>query len=372
MNKINIISGANGVFLNDGELVGGIYSDIPFSVYKQIKALNHSRLKSSFTSMAHFNYEQNNPADVEIYNRQLTGGSLTHALALTPKEVNNHFFLFPSPEDYPNALHTLSDLQGYLVKHLQTCPSTKSGCVDLVREIDPDAYIFDYIVEKSLRAGWGDKAFNHAMGLASNRISSVISKHSEPSVRRMANKMGVTKSDWDLCLRCANSVITHPRVARYLKNGKAELTLIAYDSNHEMWLKCRLDWLYDSSVPLDLKTTSGTGTYDFKKACLRYNYDTQEAFYLHVAALLGIELAPMEFIAVETALPNLVTPYGLDSVCRERAKGIVISHLSKIQQSMLTGKWDAYSVGDELVTLKLNRKSGVFTQSDVSSFANYF
>lgn len=101
------------------------------------------------------------------------------------------------------------------------------------------------------------------------------------------------------------AILDH-RVGRLLATaaGQSELMLVHGDR------KCRVDRLTDAFI-IDWKTCTDSTPTGFAKACARYGYAQQAAWYVEMVRLVTGKTLPFVFVAVESSEPHCVGVYQL-------------------------------------------------------------
>lgn len=101
------------------------------------------------------------------------------------------------------------------------------------------------------------------------------------------------------------AILDH-RIGRLLATaaGQSELMLVHGDR------KCRVDRLTDSFI-VDWKTCTDSTPSGFAKACARYGYAQQAAWYVEMVRLVTGKTLPFVFVAVESSEPHCVGVYQL-------------------------------------------------------------
>lgn len=147
-------------------------------------------------------------------------------------------------------------------------------------------------------------------------------------------------------LAMAESLRTHPTVAKHLAVGHTEVAITGVDSDTWLPMKARLDILdVEARVILDPKTTAATDSADFGTHAWRHGYHMAAAHYIEMAAQ-ATETDPAEwtflFAVVEKTAPYLrfvteLDAESLDLGRRDRARGIEL-----YRECVETGKWPGY------------------------------
>ena len=103
---------------DDGNIVEGIFLDLPNDVYHSLNALSSSAVKKFMESPA--SYFRQYCSTVErkrtlAQKRIFDAGTYGHELCLEPKGFYQRYFRDLVPSDVPNALHTISEIESALI-----------------------------------------------------------------------------------------------------------------------------------------------------------------------------------------------------------------------------------------------------------------
>ncbi len=116
-------------------------------------------------------------------------------------------------------------------------------------------------------------------------------------------------ADCERVMGMRDAVHAHPAAQAVLKQGKAELSLYAWDDEQELLLRSREDWQPALNAPLivDLKTTGKSAAPEqFAKHAIDYGYHIAAWHYRRVRELVTGEVADYCWIVVETKPPYQV------------------------------------------------------------------
>jgi hypothetical protein len=127
------------------------------------------------------------------------------------------------------------------------------------------------------------------------------------------------------------ALLSHPGARKALKSqGQAEQSFITKDPGTDLEIKCRPDYLTDSGLVIDLKTTTDASLDAFSKSTANFRYYVQAAWYLHVLEVatgqrpkgfvfLAVEKTAPYAVQVFKASPDLIT-MGLDQAFADLAR----------------------------------------------------
>lgn len=327
---------ANGepTYLNsDGQLIEGIYLDLPNDVYHALPALSSSGLKKFMSSPAHYYRDYLSGIERKRTNTQrrtLDTGTHAHSLVLEPGGYYDQFFRDVIPSDYPDALHTATQIEEQLVALDLKKSGTKAEKIERLLEADPTAQVFDKIREDNcLKRG--------------ERGTTMLEGE---EVECFGDKVPVDGQIWDDAHRAQETVRSHAEADAYIQYGLPEVTIIARDPITGLMLKVKFDWLRFDDEAVDLKTTRSTKPEEFKRQLLNLHYDLQQAFYCHVAKLAGIEIRSFVFVTVEFVEADICQPYELSDKLATRATKQVSEGLKQMKTCMEEDKWFGWSEDD--------------------------
>jgi hypothetical protein len=162
------------------------------------------------------------------------------------------------------------------------------------------------------------------------------------------NKILLTRDEFEQIKNISEAVKTHPTAEKILEFGFAELEI--YTQIQGIPAKAKMDW-YRKGIIADLKTTDDSSPEGFARACAKYGYAMQAAWYLDCANAQGMEVREFIFIAVEKSAPYCVGIYTLDDETLERGRNDYRLALAMYQRCLETGVWHGYSTNIETLTL---------------------
>ncbi len=220
-------------------------------------------------------------------------------------------------------------------KHAQTMPRTETDAMRLgtavhALTLEPVKFAQDYTVlldkiDKRTKAG----------------------KEAWAELTENGRKLVLTREEFDQIKGISEAVKTHPTASKILNFGMAEFEI--YTEIEGIGAKAKLDW-YRKGIIADLKTTEDASPSGFAKACAKYGYAMQAAWYLDCANAAGMNAREFIFIAVEKSAPYLVGIYCLDDADLERGRADYQHALAIYRRCLETGNWQGYSTNIE--TLK--------------------
>ncbi|MEZ8029262.1 PD-(D/E)XK nuclease-like domain-containing protein [Enterovibrio norvegicus] len=303
-----------------GHLKEGIYLGLENDVYHAIDAVSSSKLKVLIKEGPN-HYHRAFLSNISRRRRHkqqqdtLDAGTYGHELILEPKGFYERYFRLPLEQDYPDALCTHSDLLEKVEEMGLSIAksSSKQELATAIQRYAPEVEIFCTIYKEIV---------NHPDNIEKKGIDGLV---------------------WDDSHRVANTCSKDRCAAGLIKDGRPEVTFIAYDADLGLWVKCRFDWLRYDGIAIDVKTTKSASEKNFSADAGKYGYHLQEAFYKYVARLLGVELDEFLFIAIEYAESDSIETYDLCEKSKSIAVDKVADALQTLKQCLSSGIWRSYS-----------------------------
>ena len=172
-----------------------------------------------------------------------------------------------------------------------------------------------------------------------------------------AGKIVMSPDDMDAVQGMTNSIMESKNAVTLFQGAGAELSAFAdFDGTP---VKCRPDIFSEQlGLIIDLKTTVDASHEGFARACRRFRYHVQDAWYRHVLArVLGVDAdddLSFVFCAVEKTPPYAVAWYTLDPKDGELGWNEALADLHVYQTANETGLWSGYSPKIETLSLFKN------------------
>lgn len=188
-------------------------------------------------------------------------------------------------------------------------------------------------------------------GLGIDRRSNANKEAWAAFERQHADKIILSDDDYDHVLRVRDAVHSHPVAAGLLQNGVAERSLFSQDTDGTL-IKCRFDFLHDTGMVVDLKSTEDASPAGFAKSVANYRYDVQAAWYYYVhETAFGSVPSDWVFIAIEKDRPYAVGVYFLKGADIQRAHDTAMRDYSMIKACRDTGNWPDYGIEPKVIEL---------------------
>lgn len=140
-----------------------------------------------------------------------------------------------------------------------------------------------------------------------------------------------------------NRVLKHPKAVQLLRGGgRPEVSAFWKDSRTGLICKCRPDFVSESGVLVDLKTTQDASPSGFARACAKFRYHVQAAWYSNGWQIAsGNTPKAFVFVAVEKTPPYGVGVYILAPEALEQGWRVAHQNLQEIKEWMdAAHQWD--------------------------------
>ncbi len=313
---------------SNGELIEGIYINMPNDLYHSLPALSSSQLKEFKESPPH--YYRRYLSNIEVKRtiqtqRTLDAGTLGHELILEPEDYYNKYFRELLPVDEPDALHTDAQLKAELEKRKLKTTGLKSEKIERLVKHDPSVKVFDHL-KKINREKQGAK-------------TTEIIEGEEKTL--YGGKLGIDGQVWDSALRIVKSLKNEPQADAYINYGLPEVAIIARCPQSGLLLKVKFDWLRFDDEAADVKTTRSANPDDFSRQMRSLKYDIQQAFYTYVASLAGIPIRRFLFVAIEYASADYCQLFKVKDSRLARAMEDMHNAIKEFSDCKKKNKWNS-------------------------------
>lgn len=165
-----------------------------------------------------------------------------------------------------------------------------------------------------------------------------------------SGKKILSEDDYERIQRVQDSVLTHPAAKDLFSSGRPEVSITRNFAGADA--KCRMDWLIDGGLIVDLKTTECASPEQFAKSCATFRYHVQAAFYQDMfEAETGIKPVGFYFVSVEKTAPYATAVYELDQASIDLGRELYQRDLSTYLGCLSKDKWPGYSTTVESLSL---------------------
>ena len=354
-------SEGNPNYLDDqGELIAGIYLDMPNDVYHSLPALSSSKLKDFIKSPAL--YYRNYVSKVErkrttAMKNTFDAGTHGHTLILEPQGYYNQFFRDLVPSDMPDALMTAGDIEAKLVELGLPKSGAKAQKISRLMDfidnkvptLDPKDPADAELIEKALSVKIFDvERMKHLESFG----APAEGKWEGEDVITYGGKVPVDAVVWDDAHRVLKTTRDHDEADQYFQFGLPEVAIFARCPLTGMMLKVKFDWLRFDDMAVDMKTTLSVKPQKFLRQVEDLNYDIQESFYTYVANLQDIPVDKFIFVATEYVNMDACQPFELSSKRRKKAYTKMMSKLPELKECTETDRWYGYVKEDCTMVLE--------------------
>lgn len=163
----------------------------------------------------------------------------------------------------------------------------------------------------------------------------------------------VTEAEHRSATRQAANLLSLPEIAGLMAAGMPEVSFFWRDAETGVLCKGRADWVYTreaGAILLDLKTTDDASPDGFGRACARYGYHLQAAWYSdgwrQATARGAMQQAQpvlgFVFGAVESGWPHVAAPYMLDDEAIEKGRAECRRLLDQYAECVRGDRWPGY------------------------------
>ena len=164
----------------------------------------------------------------------------------------------------------------------------------------------------------------------------------------------ILKADWMHSIDgMAASIKRHPKASKLLQNGKPEVSIFWVDSDTGLDCRCRPDFIHDSGILVDLKSTVDASPAAFSRSAAKFRYHVQDAFYSEgYKQATGSFPRGFVFVAVEKKTPFAVGCYELDDEAKALGRFLFENDLNTLLKAKTSNSWPS-SYSDEIENLSL-------------------
>ena len=357
---------------SNGELLVGIYLDLPNDVYHSLPALSSTGLKTFVGSPAHYFRDYLSGISRKrtlAQKRTFDAGTYGHELCLEPAGFYDRYFRDCVQSDFPDALSTSDQIESALSANKLPAKEGKQEKLERLKRLAPTKDISqlktiadielalvelgasktESKLDKAIRLSAAcpgimvfDLIFEEHRLKQGERSEYVCPDTGEVSVT-YGGKKAIDGIVWDDAHRVQNTVRSHAEANMHISYGLPEVAIIAKCPITGMMLKVKFDWLRFDDAAVDLKTSAqSVKPEDFRRQVLNLHYDIQQAFYCYVASIVGIAIKSFTFVAVEYGTADICQPYVLSHARVIKANNTMYAALEDFKNCLKSGKWYGY------------------------------
>ncbi|HAQ49764.1 MAG TPA: hypothetical protein DCR37_12030 [Glaciecola sp.] len=356
-----------------GELIEGIYTEMPNDVYHSLDALSSSGLKTFFVCPA--KYQRDYLSNVSrkrttAQMRTFDAGTYGHELCLEPHGFYERYFREVLPSDYPDALSTNSQMENALVEAGQSAKEGRNEKRERLIRLVPEAHKEELKTLGNIEALLEENGFNkteskfdkaYRLSKANPQVQVFDAIMHENRIKHGEKQSHVTAQGeefdtygskrpidgvvWDDAHRVQKTLLEHTECALYITKGLPEVAIIKRCPITGMMLKVKFDWLRFDDRAVDLKTTLSTKADDFIRQIFKLHYDIQASFYTYVASLVGVYLSDFTFVTVEYVNLDSARAFVLSENRKVRSMKKCMDALERFKTCKQTNIWPGYEGG---------------------------
>lgn len=218
-----------------------------------------------------------------------------------------------------------------------------------------DAFDFGHVAHRLLLGKGSEVAVYPADCLGANGAVSTTAAKDFAKTAREQGKVPIKPDDYAKAELMAQRVREHAEIGPIFATGAAEHSAWSTDPETGVTLRCRPDWLTETTdgrpVIADLKTTAGdTHEWALSKVIHDRGYHQSAAFYLDVLAACGVTDATFVLVFVSKEPPHQVRAVTLPPAALDRGRELNRRAIDLFAACTETGDWTcthpAYAVID--------------------------
>lgn len=164
---------------------------------------------------------------------------------------------------------------------------------------------------------------------------------------RKAHPDFITQNDADVIKGMREAVYANPDAKKLLASGNWEYSAFADDLETGLPLKARFDFLLDGApIIVDLKTCESARPFEWERACAKYLYHLQAAFYADIQEkITSTKTEAFFFIALEKDAPYECQVYQIGDRSLEKGRTEYKRLLWEVKNCMDKNDWPGYFSG---------------------------
>lgn len=158
----------------------------------------------------------------------------------------------------------------------------------------------------------------------------------------------VTQAEMDACNGMTESIWNNPDAAALLNlKGHRECSAYCVDDDTDLPLKARFDIIpIETAIVVDVKKVASARLFDWERACAKFGYGIQAAFYGDVRErIAGTPTEGFFFIVVEDEPPYECCVYQIGDASIEKGRRDYIRLLWEYRACIQSGVWPGYHTG---------------------------
>jgi hypothetical protein len=203
------------------------------------------------------------------------------------------------------AYHAMPGLSATGMKWILRSPKHYRQMID--HRVEKTAFDFGHAVHAKILGVGMDVAVIPEALLAKNGAASTLEAKAFIAQARADGLVPVKADVLAEVDSIAEAVLTHPKASALLQlPGHAEVSLFGRDPDTGVRLRGRIDYLTDTAINVDVKTTNDVRRHNLARTIVNFGYDIQSEAYRHLLRINGLDPAPTVLIFVEKEPPHEV------------------------------------------------------------------
>jgi hypothetical protein len=167
---------------------------------------------------------------------------------------------------------------------------------------------------------------------------------------RAEGKVPLLRAEFDKACAMADALQQNPDAATLFTHGVAEQSMYTTDPETGIQLRGRADWINNNTI-VDYKTAATADPDTFERHSTKYKYYLQAAWYLDLAAALGIPSPTFLLVVQEKTAPYLSTVLRFDDIAIHEGRLLKRQAINTYAHCLNTGEWPAYPRGIQLISV---------------------
>ena len=373
-----------------------VHYEMPDREYFAAEGISNSTLGKMKRTPAHCKYAMENPSEPTA-NMRL--GSLFHTLVLEPEKYQERYHLAadtdPKQPSKAVVVEMIESIQSETFSekfHVDdgVSPAKPRGeaksIVDAVLESNGDNALDTFVTEPigtNKRTKDGKAAYAEFVAECERDGKTVVSRSNLDTaieyleylakvgerqvvknddflratnyvsyLKHVGDKEIITETMLEAATAMAESVKSHPAASKLLSSGTPEVSIFWDDEETGARRKCRIDFIHDSGIVVDLKSTSNASEEEFARSVAKFGYHRQQAFYVE-GFESGFKKQPtgFVFVATESTPPYATAVYALCEESEAKGREEIRELLPLLIDCKSRDEWPAYSPRIEKLTL---------------------
>ncbi len=133
----------------------------------------------------------------------------------------------------------------------------------------------------------------------------------------------------------------------HMSSGWPERTLLWFDKEFQIWMKCKIDWIRaDGQALIDLKKSQSASSFGFQRSIYRYDYYLQAYHYIrgykHLAGLSQYDRIRWYWLVAEAEEPCESNIFLADQAAIDEAGDTVDEYYAQYARCLASGEWPGY------------------------------